>query len=727
MPLFIRGGAIVPMGPVCQHLSAHVPGEITLLTYPGGNARFTLYDDDGETNAWRRGGHALTDFTAEQGEGVLFLRIAAVEGDTSLVPAGRVYTFQVRAPADPSSVTRDGNPAEWRRDGHFPTHRRRHRPDGNSHRMVRDMAKKAASDANGGVAAKGRVVLEAFDYQDVRLLPGRLRDQVDQARELYGAIPDDDILKGFRREAGLPAPSAGMKGWCQSTSAVIFGQLVSGMVRLGRATGDRSLIDKATRLFDGWAATVRPDGNARMRAYDWDKLVCGLVDLARYGDVEAAIPALKRSVAWAARTFDRTRKPADGHDFWGAGPGDTSEWYTLSENLYRAYLVSGDMAFKDFADVWLYEDYWRDFAESAEPASVQAVHAYSHVNSFSSAAAAYLVTGDERYLRICINGYDFILVTQCYATGGYGPDERLMPPDGSLGRSLDVLGYQAEVPCGSWAAFKLSMYLMGFTGEARFGDWIETTLYNGMAASLPPEPDGKSFYYGDYSISGGMKTFYWHEWPCCSGTYIQNTAEYYNMVFLKDDTGLYVNLYVPSEVRWRRDGREVMLRQVTDYPESETSTITLSLDGAARFALHFRIPGWSTGAMLAVNGEAMEIAAEPGRWAIIDREWLGGDHVTITIPMTLRTVPVDLQHPGRAAIMVGPVVLAQVEACCRRPFALAPTTALTTRLVKEPDGLRFRITNTVPERHTRYLQPLYSVPAFWPYWVYFDLTAPPLY
>jgi hypothetical protein len=95
--------------------------------------------------------------------------------------------------------------------------------------------------------------------------------------------------------------------------------------------------------------------------------------------------------------------------------------------------------------------------------------------------------------------------------------------------------------------------------------------------------------------------------------------------------------------------------------------------------------------------------------------------------MALRTVPVDRQHPNRAAIMYGPVVLAQDEACCRRPFSIAPATELTSRLIREDQGLRFRIANTLPERHTRYLQPLYSVPGFWPYWIYFDLTALPLY
>jgi DUF1680 family protein len=337
------------------------------------------------------------------------------------------------------------------------------------------------------------------------------------------------------------------------------------------------------------------------------------------------------------------------------------------------------------------------------------------------------VTGEERYLQICVNAFDFLLQTQCYATGGYGPDERLMPADGSLGRSLDALGYHAEIPCGSWAAFKLSMYLMRCTGEARFGDWVETILYNGMGASLPPEPDGKCFYYGDYRVSGGMKTFYWQEWPCCAGTYIQNMAEYHNMIVLKDERGLSVNLFVPAEIEWEHDGQTILVRQETGYPETETSTVSVKLERPAVFRLRFRVPGWSKGARLAVNDEPVAARAEPGHWTCVEREWRSGDRVALTIPMELRAVPVDRQHPDRVAIMYGPVTLAQDEACCRRPFSIAPTRALSSRLIKEEGPLRFRIINTVPERHTRYLVPLYAVPGFWPYWVYFDLAAPALY
>ena len=60
------------------------------------------------------------------------------------------------------------------------------------------------------------------------------------------------------------------------------------------------------------------------------------------------------------------------------------------------------------------------------------------------------------------------------------------------------------------------------------------------------------------------------------------------------------------------------------------------------------------------------------------REWRSGDRLALTIPMELRAVPVDRQHPDRVAIMYGPITLAQDEACCRRPFSIAPTTCVSS-------------------------------------------------
>jgi DUF1680 family protein len=515
-----------------------------------------------------------------------------------------------------------------------------------------------SSVAGGSISNAARI--EPFDYQGVRLRPSRWKDQSDAARDYYAAVPDDDILHGYRAAAGLQAPGRPLGGWCSENSNTVFGQWLSGMARISRATGDARLRDKALKLAAEWSRTVKADGDGGMRHYPFDKAVCGLVDLHLYAGYDDAIPLLERLTAFAAKTFDRSNHLANPrHDT--AYYGVPQEWYTLSENLFRAYRATGNDAFNAFARAWLYPEWWNKFARTARPTDAHGVHAYSHVNTFSSAAMAYDVLGDPSYLEILRNGYDYLQQTQVYATGGYGPNERFMAPDGSLGRALDTRSDTAEIVCGSWAGFKMARYLMRFTGEARYGDWIERLFYNGVGAALPLSGRGRNFYYGDYRVGGGMKVYNWDTFTCCSGTYIQNMADYFNLIYYRDPGNLYVNLYVPSDVTWDRPEGKVLVQQETLYPEAETIVLTITPAQPARFGLKLRVPGWlgdkADAMSVKINGTAQRIDRTPGGWATLDRTWTAGDRVDVTIPLPLRMESVDPQHPHRVAVMRGPVVL----------------------------------------------------------------------
>ena len=73
------------------------------------------------------------------------------------------------------------------------------------------MARTFCGELTPGVTPRGKTVLKAFEYQDVGLLPGMLLTQVEQARKFYSSISNDDILKGFRHEAGQLAPGEDRK------------------------------------------------------------------------------------------------------------------------------------------------------------------------------------------------------------------------------------------------------------------------------------------------------------------------------------------------------------------------------------------------------------------------------------------------------------------------------------------------------------------------------------
>jgi DUF1680 family protein len=571
-----------------------------------------------------------------------------------------------------------------------------------------------------------RILIEPFDYQGVKLRESRWQDQVRAARNYYAGLSEDDILKGFRAAAGLPAPGNTLGGWCERNSATVFGQWLSGMSRMYRATGDGDLGEKAVRLMTEFSKTVKPDGDCGMRHYTFDKLVCGLVDLQLYAGRQDAMALLEKITDWASRTFDRENVPATPMPK-GPYSGRPGEWYTLSENLYRAYQVTGNPKFKTFAEVWLYHPYWNKFANTAAPTDAQGVHAYSHVNTFSSAARAYAVTGDTSYLRIIKNAYDFLDSTQCYATGGYGPNENVVATNGSLGKALETRSDTFETPCGSWAGFKLARYLMEFTGEARYGDWIERLFYNGIGAALPITTGGKNFYYSDYRLGGGMKVYNWETYTCCSGTYIQDVADYHNLIYYKDRSGLYVNLYVPSEVVWSRPEGEVKLVQDTQYPETDTSTFSLDLKRSMDFSLKFRVPRWARGLSLEVNGAPANVAAEPGTWASLDRIWNPGDRVEARIPLRFRTQPVDRWHPHWIAVVRGPVVFVEDNSHHSPEFRLPESDdQLNTWLVPDDSPGVFRLAPLAGRREPLRFLPFYAVPEVYPYRMYIDVKDLPI-
>jgi DUF1680 family protein len=115
---------------------------------------------------------------------------------------------------------------------------------------------------------------------------------------------------------------------------------------------------------------------------------------------------------------------------------------------------------------------------------------------------------------------------------------------------------------------------------------------------------------------------------------------------------LYVNLFTPSTLDWTQ--RKVKITQVTTFPVSDTTTLTVT--GTGTWAMKIRIPSWSSGATITVNGQASGVAAISGTYATLSRDWKSGDTVTVKLPMKLRTVAAN-DNANVAAVAYGPVIL----------------------------------------------------------------------
>ena len=531
--------------------------------------------------------------------------------------------------------------------------------------------------------------LKNFGYRNVELLESHWKDQRRELIETYLGIGNDDLLHYFRKLAGLPDDSNGLVGW-YGNNACTFGQKLGAFAKLYLVTEDERLKEKAYALADGWGECAAASEKVIdvNDTYVYDKVMGGFLDMLEYLDYQPTKEYIRRLTISASKRFFR----GVNRDGLQIMEPNMIEWYTLPEQLYRAFMLTGEELYLDFAREWDYPYFWdklnhRDF-------QVGPRHAYSHINCLSSAARAYQVTGEEKYLSAMKIAYEEVLSHHTFATGGYGPAECLFAEEeGYLGDSLkanwdedkihesyrnfgdsirtrDDKWGSCEVSCCSWAVFKLCNYLLTITGEAKYGDWAEKLLYNGCGGQLPITPEGKVMYYADYFVNGGFKSVEdgrMHpdgssfEWQCCTGTFPQDLAEYSNMLYYGDEGGLYVSQYLPSKVNFQVAGGSYTLESVSSYPKEKTLRFLLhgkERGQSGQFALRFRVPSWASGKnVVKVNGECVDAAAEPNTWLELDRLWKDGDEIVIGFEFTLRFQAVDSYSPDIMALVYGPVVL----------------------------------------------------------------------
>jgi uncharacterized protein len=126
-------------------------------------------------------------------------------------------------------------------------------------------------------------------------------------------------------------------------------------------------------------------------------------------------------------------------------------------------------------------------------------------------------------------------------------------------------------------------------------------------------------------------------------------------IYFHDDTTLIVNLFVPSVLTW--SARGITVTQSTAYPASDTTSLTVTGNVSGTWTMRVRVPAWTSGATISVNGVAQDVPATPGAYASLTRSWASGDVVTVRLPMRVIMAPAN-DNASVAAITYGPAVLA---------------------------------------------------------------------
>lgn len=498
---------------------------------------------------------------------------------------------------------------------------------------------------------------------DVRLT-GYLGNRVtaNEKKRLL-AVDENAILAGFRHRPGEQA-------WIGEH----VGKFLHAATLAWANTGDPALKTKLDRVARELIKTQEPSGylgtytpDKRWGLYpgaDWDAWVhkydlIGLLTYHQYTGDEAALAACRKIGDLLVRTFGA---PEPGKkSIVSAGTHQGMAATSVLEPMVLLYRTTGDKRYLDFA-----QDIVRAYDEPNGPKIVRTLLATGRVDKTANGKAYEMLsnlvglcelaraTSNKTYLQAAQNGWSDVVKNQLYLTGTASHFEHFHAP-GDLPNAMSA---NVGETCVTVTWIQLNVQLLRLTGEAKYADEIERSAYNHLAAAQ--RPDGAEWCY--YTSLDGTKP-YSSDINCCVSSGPRAMAMLPSLAFFtRNDAGTQtpvVSLFEAGRATLSVNGRPVTLTQQTDFPRSGRSTLTLSLDRPATFALQVRAPEWGERMDVKVVGpQGFAVTTERGWATIAPRQWKNGDRVTLDINLNAHLVNGAGANANRAALIFGPLVLA---------------------------------------------------------------------
>jgi uncharacterized protein len=511
-----------------------------------------------------------------------------------------------------------------------------------------------------------RVHVHPFALQQVRLLDGPIKEATERNRTFLRGLELDRLLHTFRLTAGLPTSAEPLGGWEGPTVELrghFTGHFLSACALMYASEGDAVLKAKADTMVAELAKCQDKLGNGYLSAYPEEfiyrvettgkvwapwytlhKIYQGLIDVYLYTGIRQALEVVKKMAAWAKKRTDRL-------DDEQMQKMLKTEFGGMSETLFNLYAITHDPDHLALAQRFEKRSFLDPLEDQVD--KLRGLHVNTHIPQAIGAARGYELTGENRYWTISTFFWNQVVRARSYATGGTSNGEAWATEPYHLSTQL---GPTTEESCCSYNMLKLTSHLFSWDPAPEYAEYYERTYFNSILPTQDPKT-GMLMYYkplgaGWYKTFGTPRNSFW----CCTGTGVESFGRLASDVYYHDQNSIYVNLFIPSEVRWEERG--MTLRQETRFPESATTRLTVRAKRPVAVALKIRVPKWSvTGALVKINGKALDVTSSPGSYLVLERAWKDGDKIDVEYQMALHLHRMP-DNPAIAAIMYGPVVLA---------------------------------------------------------------------
>ena len=532
------------------------------------------------------------------------------------------------------------------------------------------------ASAPAQVAIQPVTPAQMIPLTSVRLLDeGPFAEAVKANRIYLLDLDPDRLLAPFVREAGLPAKAKSYGNWesdgLDGHTAGHYLAALSTMIASGADTPDDKLrrrltymVSELDRCQKAWtngyvggapgsralwdsvaAGHVEAVNRKWVPWYNLHKTFAGLRDAYLVGGNTEARAVLVQLGGWCVNLISNL-SDAQMQRMLGQEHGG------MNEVLADLYAITGDQKFLVAA---------RRFSHQAvlEPLErhedrLTGLHANTQIPKVIGLERIATLTGD----KVADSGarffWDDVTGKRTVAFGGNSVSEHFNDPKNFEGMLESREGPET---CNTYNMLRLTEQLFASQPSAAYADYYERALYNHILASINTENPGYVYFTPirpeHYRVYSQPDDCFW----CCVGTGMENPGRYGEFIYAQAANGLYVNLFIPSELTETNLG--LTLRQETKFPDEPRTQLILKLKKPAEFTLYLRHPAWVAKGDFAVrvNDEPVAVDSAPSSYAELRREWRDGDRVEIELPMrtTVERLP---DGSDWVAILRGPIVLA---------------------------------------------------------------------
>ena len=526
-----------------------------------------------------------------------------------------------------------------------------------------------------------------FTMTQVRVTGGIYKEAAEWNRGYMNRLSADRLLYNFRQNAGLDlkgaeplggweAPADGKRG--TELRGHFTGHFLSASANLYASSGDKEAKAKADYMVAELARVQEKLGGGYLSAFPMElfdrldalsgkprtgppqpgepvlpwapfytihKIFAGMLDMHTLAGNQQALEVAKGMGNWAGE--------------WSASKTEEHmqqilnvEFGGIAESLYNLAALTNDDRYAKAGDRFTKKRFVNPLALRRD--ELRGLHVNTHIPQVIAAARRYEISGDMRFHDVADYFFWEVSSARTYVTGGTSNGESWQTEPRRLAAELKRSVATAECCC-SYNMLKLSRHLYSWNPDPKYFDYFEHALVNHRIGTILPEKGYTQYYLS--LTPGAWKTFnsedksFW----CCTGTGVEEYSKLNDSIYWHDDRGLYVNLFIPSELNWQEKG--LKLRQETKFPDGDTTTLTVTAGKPAQTAIRLRIPAWTRAGRVKLNGRALEASAEPGSYLTLDRTWKTGDHIELEMPMHL-SVEAMPDDPKLQAFLYGPLVLA---------------------------------------------------------------------